>query len=179
MSCVHEHVCLNKKLCFKCYDEKLLKLPKEKTRTRTVVNNRTVAIEKDSWKDLEEQVVIKLNNIPSAKDARRSRASGALWFEKGDVVDEILHPECKERKGNFIQNGADKSFSIKKSWLEKAKAEAVFDNKIMCLPFRFKEDTNIYNVMMFDDIAELVSHYKQIKQENEILRLQLEALIKK
>ena len=77
MSCVHEHVCINKKLCFKCYDEKLLKLPKEKTRTRTVVNNRTVATEKDSWKDLEEQVVIKLNNIPSAKDARRSRASGA------------------------------------------------------------------------------------------------------
>ena len=57
-----------------------------------------------------------------------------LWFEKGDIVDSILHPECKERKGNELKSG-EKSISIKREWLEKAAEECKFEDKTMCLPF--------------------------------------------
>ena len=88
-------------------------------------NNTKTTQADDSWKDLEQQVANKLNNIPTIQEARRSRASGALWFEKGDIVDSILHPECKERKGNELKSG-EKSISIKREWLEKASEECKY-----------------------------------------------------
>ena len=75
MSC--ESMCLNlNKLCFKCYDEQYLKLPKEKKIKKNVFDKKTAA-SKDSWKDLEQQVANGMNKIPTIKEARRSRASGA------------------------------------------------------------------------------------------------------
>ena len=176
MDCKYENICKNSgKCCFKCYDESMLLLPTDKS-AKVIKNNSVKANADDSWKDLEEQTALKLNNIPKIKDARRSRASGALWFEKGDIVDDIIHPECKERIGNEIAHGADKSFSIKKSWLTKAKAEAEDVNKPMCLPFRFKTDEDIYVVMDFDDLAELIVNYKallldyrMLEEENKLL----------
>jgi hypothetical protein len=158
-----------------------LKLPKEKKSSyKKRDNNIKVAESDDSWKDLEQQVADRLNHIPTSKDARRSRASGALWFEKLDVIDSILGPECKERKGNEIAEGADKSISIKRSWLEKAKKEAQDVGKVMILPFRFKRDNDkIYSIQEFEDLALLVTMIKSVTQENEMLLAQSEILQKR
>lgn len=138
------------------------------------VDHKTATAD-DSWKDLEQQVADKLNNIPSIQEARRSRASGALWFEKGDIVDAILHPECKERKGNELKTG-EKSMSIKREWLEKAAEECRFENKTMCLPFRFKGDKNIYCIFNNDDIATLITTMKAYMLDNELKDMEIARL---
>ena len=154
MNCSYESSCLNYGKCFRCSNQRLLKIKGQKDQQKIagLLNNNKKSLQADdSWKDLEQQVADKLNNIPTIQEARRSRASGALWFEKGDIVDQILHPECKERKGNELKSG-EKSISIKKEWLEKAADECKFEDKTMCLPFRFKGDTNIYCIFKNDDI---------------------------
>jgi hypothetical protein len=181
MSCEHELRCLNKDKCYRCFGESLLKLPEDKARkskAKTKTYNHAVATADDSWKDLEEDVAAALNKVPTIKDARRSRASGALWFEKGDIVDDILHPECKERMGRELKSG-EKSISIQRGWLEKAKEECRSSEKIMVLPFRFKEDTNIYGIFDFDDIATLVTMMKAYMADNDIKVKEMEVLQKK
>ena len=133
-------------------------------------NNKT-ALSDNSWEDLEQQVADTLNNVPDIQQARRSRASGALWFETGDIVDQILHPECKER-------GTEKSFSVKRQWLEKASKECQYGNKTMCLPFRFKGDDKIYCIFEQNDIAQLITTMKAFMHDNDILRAELEELKK-
>ena len=174
MSCPHL-ACKNRnKLCFKCFNESYLKLDSKNKKIKKQTYKNDIAMAEDSWKDLEQQVADKLNNIPTMQEARLSRRSGALWFETGDIVDDIVHPECKERTPKDIKNGADKSLTVNKSWLTKAKKEAESVNKIMILPFRFKGEDIIYNIMEFNDIAELILHYKQLVEENNILRAELE-----
>jgi hypothetical protein len=126
-------------------------------------NDNKELVKDNSWEDLEQTVVNKLNDVPTIQEARRSRASGALWFERGDVVDSILHPECKERT-------AEKSFSIKREWLEKAVNECKYSDKFMCLPFRFKGDDQVYTVMRNEDIMELVTLMKAYIADNERMR---------
>lgn len=157
-------------MCRKCYNEEYLKTKNDKKK-RSETSSKRVKASKDSWKDLEKNVAISLNNIPTIKDSRRSRMSGALPFEKGDVVDSIIHIECKERIGN-IGKGAKKSFTIDKGWLEKSKEEADALGKPMCLPFRFKEDDTIYSVISMDDLAIIVTNIKALKNEIYILESQ-------
>lgn len=175
--CEYEGRCLNSGKCYRCYKQQLLKLGGRKENKISGIiqqHDHKTAMADDSWKDLEQQVADKLNNIPTIQDARRSRASGALWFEKGDVVDTILHPECKERSGNELKGG-DKSMSIKREWLEKAREECRFTQKTMCLPFRFKGDTNIYCIFNNDDIATLITTMKAYMLDNERLTIALQA----
>ena len=100
-----------------------------------------------------------------------------LWFEKGDIVDTILHPECKERKGNELKSG-EKSISIKREWLEKAAEECQFEDKTMCLPFRFKGDSNIYCIFQNNDIATLITKMKAYMLDNELKDKEIERLKK-
>lgn len=179
MSCAYESSCLNYGKCYRCTNQSLLKLKGQKGQRKTAglfssVDHKTATAD-DSWKDLEQQVADKLNNIPTIQEARRSRASGALWFEKGDIVDAILHPECKERKGNELKSG-EKSISIKREWLEKAAEECKFEDKTMCLPFRFKGDENIYCIFRNDDIAELITMMKAYMLDNELKDREIERL---
>lgn len=171
MSCEYESYCLNNTKCFRCVNQNLLKMKGQKGQQKTAslfsTHDNKTAQAKDSWKDLEQQVANNLNNIPTMQEARRSRASGALWFEKGDIVDTILHPECKERKGNELKSG-EKSISIKREWLEKAADECKFEDKTMCLPFRFKGDENIYCIFKNDDIASLITTMKAYMLDNEL-----------
>ena len=177
MDCMYQLTCQNSTKCYKCYDLSMLKLPKEKkSGHKARESSYSVANADDSWKDLEQRVADRLNQVPTTKDARRSRASGALWFEKGDIVDDILMPECKERIGNVASDGAVKSFTIKREWLEKARSEAQEKNRTMTLPFRFKGDEVIYAVTDFEDIASLVTMYKSIAHTNQILEAQLQVL---
>lgn len=180
MDCPYQLTCLNNTKCYKCFDLSMLKLPKEKKSSHKQKEvNYADANKSDSWKDLEQRVADRLNQIPSAKEARRSRMSGALPFEKGDIVDDILMPECKERIGNVAADGAVKSFTIKREWLEKAKNEADEKNRTMTLPFRFKGDENIYTVTQFEDIATLVTMYKSVEKTNRILEAQNHVLREK
>lgn len=89
----------------------------------------------------------------------------------------FLHPECKERIGTELKSG-DKSISIQRLWLEKAKHECQNNDRSMCLPFRFKTDDNIYCIMDFDDIANLTQLLKSFYQDNEMLRKENEVLKK-
>lgn len=171
MSCEYESSCLNASKCFRCSNQSLLKLKGQKGQRKVAgllnsYDNRTAQAD-NSWEDLEQQVADKLNNVPTITEARRSRASGALWFEKGDIVDSILHPECKERTGKELKSG-EKSISIKREWLEKAAEECQYDDKTMCLPFRFKGDENIYCIFKNDDIASLVTTMKAYMLDNEL-----------
>lgn len=178
MSCEFENRCLNTSKCYRCYGETLLKLPEDKQLQKykkKKVFNKSVADSKDSWKDLEQSVADKLNAMPTMKEVRRSRGSGNSWFEKGDVLDEILNLECKERKGSELIGG-DKSFSIKRSWLEKAAHEASIEGKITALPFRFKNDENIYIIMQDCNIIELVNMCKAYKHDNEMKTQEIELL---
>lgn len=182
MRCTYESSCENNSKCYRCVNQNLLKLKGQKGQRKTAglissIDNKTVTAD-DSWKDLEQQVADKLNNIPTMVEARRSRASGALWFEKGDIVDTILHPECKERKGYELKSG-EKSISIKREWLEKAADECKFEDKTMCLPFRFKGDENIYCIFKNDDIATLVTMMKTYMLDNELKDKEIERLKKK
>lgn len=165
--CYYYHQCLNNAKCLRCQDEQLLKLPKSAGQKKT--RSSTPASTKDnSWEELEDRVAEELNRIKPLDQARRARASGALWFEKGDVLDTLLHCECKERSGNDLKGG-NKSMSIQRDWLEKAKEETRFNHKTMCLPFRFKGDEQIYAIFEFNDMAELVQTAKAFMEDNERL----------
>ena len=179
MGCIYESSCMNYGKCFRCIEHNLLKIKGQKGQCKTAglfhTNNNKTAQADDSWKDLEQQVANKLNNIPTMREARRSIASGAMWWEKGDIVDTILHPECKERKGNELKSG-EKSISIKREWLEKASEECKFEDKTMCLPFRFKGDENIYCIFKNDDIAQLITIMKTYILDNELKDKEIERL---
>lgn len=180
MNCNYESSCQNYGKCYRCTNQSLLKLKGQKGQRNAglfATQDKKTSQADDSWKDLEQQVADKLNDIPTIQEARRSRASGALWFEKGDIVDSILHPECKERKGNELKSG-EKSISIKREWLEKASEECKFEDKTMCLPFRFKGDTNIYCIFKNDDIATLVTMMKAYMLDNELKDREIERLNK-
>lgn len=179
-SCEYELRCQNTDKCYRCFDQQLLKLPEDKIKSKNSkkkVFRHDVANADDSWKDLEQNVADSLKRVPTMQEARRSRRSGALWFEQGDVVDSILHPECKERTGIELKSG-ERSMSIQRGWLEKASSECRDSGKLMCLPFRFKGDEQIYNIMKFEDIAELVTMMKAYMMDNDAKAKEIEALKK-
>lgn len=174
LDCEYEEICLNNDKCYMCVNQKLYKQAlkpwqKQKKTNNSLVHkvNKKEQNSKNSWENLEQEVADSLNNVPDIQDARRSRRSGALWFEKGDIVDEILHPECKERTGRQLKSG-DQSLSIQKQWLEKAAEECAGTSKVMCLPFRFKGDDKIYTIFEHNDIAELITLMKAYIRDNEL-----------
>ena len=177
MDCRYELTCKNTDKCYRCINESLLRLPKQKMKTsRTAKFDYKEANKENSWENLEQSIADSLNQIPTIQEARRSIRSGAL-FEKGDIVDSILHPECKERTGKELKSG-EKSMSIKREWLEKARDECKYTNKAMCLPFRFKGDDTIYNIMTFNDIAGLVTTMKAYIIDNERMQATIDGLNK-
>ena len=182
MACEYSTTCLNNDKCYRCVNNNLLKLKtkpwEKKNQSRiSLVQTHDVKAQnaENSWENLEKEVADSLNNIPKIQDARRSIRSGALWFEKGDIVDDILHPECKERTGRQLKAG-DQSLSIQKSWLEKASEECRNSSKVMCLPFRFKGDDKIYTIFEHNDIAELITLMKAYINDNELKMQQIKVL---
>lgn len=185
MDCEYKATCENNDKCYRCVDQKLLKLKTKPWNKAKKANNSLIQTHntkamnaKNSWENLEQEVADSLNNVPSIQDARRSIRSGALWFEKGDIVDEILHPECKERTGRQLKSG-DQSISIQKLWLEKAADECKSNSKTMCLPFRFKGDNKIYTIFEHNDIAELITLMKAYIKDNELKAQQIKILEEK
>jgi hypothetical protein len=184
MDCEYEHICQNNTKCFRCFNQNLLKTNKKpwqkKEASRKFIDSSDTKSKnsKNSWEDLEQEVADSLNNVPTIQQARRSIRSGALWFETGDIVDEILHPECKERTGRQLKSG-DQSISIQKHWLEKASDECKSTKKVMCLPFRFKGDNKIYTIFEHNDIAELITLMRAYIKDNELKTEQIKILEEK
>ena len=82
MSCEYESTCLNSSKCFRCYNQSLLKLKHEKRKSSSYKQSTKKDLRKqDSWKNLEQDVVNLINNVPTIQEARRSRASGAGIFK--------------------------------------------------------------------------------------------------
>lgn len=83
MSCDYNTRCLNNTKCARCFNHTLLKLPEDKWKNKNNKNtnrfNKTKCDDKESWKDLEQQVADKLNRVPTMTEARRSRMSGAKF----------------------------------------------------------------------------------------------------
>lgn len=81
MACSYESSCLNSDKCYRCVNQKLLKIKGLKGQQKTAgllkSNNTKISQADNSWEDLEQQVANKLNDIPTMVEARRSRASGA------------------------------------------------------------------------------------------------------
>jgi hypothetical protein len=157
-TCPKKDTCMNKdKSCFKCYGLSFYK-PKEQKRKEKKIHK-----EDQSWKQLEEDVAYDLNNVKPFCETKRQIASGALWYAPGDVDDPIAFFECKERTPTEA-NGS-KSFSLKRNWLEKAKAESKTEGKPMFLPFRFKGDKDIWVTTTWEDISELITTIKSLMKE--------------
>ena len=113
MLCEFENECLNNTKCHRCFNYKLKKLPtcKKLGIKRSTVSKSNKGTDK-SWRDLEQTVANKISNVPTGDEAdriynsksfketintideltssRRTRRSGALEFEQGDVKDSIL-----------------------------------------------------------------------------------------
>lgn len=172
--------CLNAGKCFRCNDFSLYKTKDNKTSGRITA---TVHSTKDknadnSWELLEEDMVKELKKIPTMPEIRRAKASGALWYEKSDVIHNILQLECKERTGTLLANG-EKSFSVKKEWLTKAEREALDEGKTMALPFRFKGDDDTYIIVKSDSLIELVNHINAYIRDNKLKDAEIEVLKKR
>lgn len=100
--------------------------------------------------------------------ARQQSNSGALWFAKGDVITEEYLMECKER-GTLTSRG-EKTISIPKEWLTKQEKEAFQEKRpYWILPFRYKNDDEIYLVKTFDQELEMYQKIKDLTAQVEKL----------
>jgi hypothetical protein len=166
--CEHFKRCKNNGKCQICGpSQRLLDLPGDSTRKKLIEKadrHQLGSNEKDSWKELEQYVADQINAVPYTKEARRQLRSGGIWFLPGDVSDEILIPECKERE-EYTASG-EKSFSIKKDWIEKVFEEAKLTGKFPAVIFRFKNDDHTYFVDDFNVLRDMVHLIKILNEEN-------------
>lgn len=162
-SCQYADQCLNGHRCFSCQDYSLLKLPKRKR--GTLGRNRK---EDKSWKQLEQDVANKLASFDYISfQSRRQKGSGNIWFRPGDVVDDVVLPECKERT---IEARGKQSFAIQKEWLDKIAQEADGTGKYPCLCFRYQGDSRIFTVWDLNVLIDLIYEVKFLRQENQRLK---------
>lgn len=165
--CEYFSRCKNNAKCMICGPEqRLLELPGDAQRKKALQKaDRHVkgSTKEDSWKELEQFVADQLNAIPYTPEARRQLRSGGIWFLPGDVSDEILIPECKER--DEVTSNGEKSFNIKKAWIEKVYEEARLADKFPALVFRFKNDDKAYFIDDFDVLRDMVHLIKVLNQD--------------
>ncbi len=83
------------------------------------------------------------------EDAKRTLASGAMWFAKSDVVTKRFRVECKTRLK------PSKSITLKKEWLEKIQKEAFETNKTGLLVFSFGDGED-FVVLRNQDFLKMV-----------------------
>lgn len=170
--CLYSHQCLNVDAqCYRCREHNLLKLAqdKQKQKSRVVPTDNS----KKSWRQLEQSSANKLSSVPTIADARRQFGSGNKWYAPGDIVDNILLLEAKER--DQITTRGERYISIHKEWIEKIISEARGTGRYPGLVFRFKGDNNSYAIMEFDALCEMVHEIKLLREEIAILRARSES----
>lgn len=165
--------CKNNSKCLSCGPEqRLLVLPEDKTRNKykaKAKQNTMTVISDNSGQTLEDYVRDNFNNLPTVKEweARRQLGSGNIWFMPGDVADNVMLAECKER-GTTNSKG-EKSISIPKAMMEKIIEEAKIYNTYPVLVYRYKGDTSgrTYFVQEFEVLCEMVHEIKYLRHENQ------------
>lgn len=166
-NCEYYVRCKNNTKCKICGpSQRLLKLPGDDTKKKAIQKaERHVkgSNKEDSWKELEQYVADQLNAIPYTPQARRQLRSGGIWFLPGDVDDTILIPECKERE-EYTSKG-EKSFAIKKDWIEKVYDEARLVDKFPAVIFRFKNDDKAYFIDDFEVLRDMVHLIKILNED--------------
>jgi hypothetical protein len=165
--CEYYSRCKNNAKCNICGpNQRLLELPgddKRKKAMQKAERHIKGSTKEDSWKELEQYVADQLNAIPYTPEARRQLRSGGIWFLPGDVDDSVLIPECKERE-EYTSKG-EKSFTIKKDWIEKVYEEARLADKFPSLVFRFKNDDKAYFIDDFEVLRDMVHLIKVLNQD--------------
>lgn len=181
--CEYYYRCLSNTKCALCGpNQRLLKLPEdkitEKNRQRLKTGYKKTSVKTEaSWEELEQHSANILNAVPTFREAKRTIRSGALWFQPGDVIDEKLLLECKER-GTVTAKG-EKTFSILKNVLDKVIEEAKSSHRFPGLVFRYKDDSESYVVQPFNDLIHLVHLIKAYETEIDMLQKENEFLKKR
>ena len=165
MNCDKYYECLNNANCVLCNNQRLLKLSTDKRAKSAKAKFNKQAAKTDtrndstaSWTALESTVASALN-IPSA---RRQTRSGAIWFMPGDIVDDVLLIECKERSS--VDSKGKSQIVIKKEWLDKILKESD-GNRYPALVFRYKDSPDIYFTQKFEVLCDMVSEIKYLREE--------------
>lgn len=165
--CEYYSRCKNNSKCQICGPtQRLLNLPgddQKKKAAQKANRHAKGSVKEDSWKELEQYVADQLNAVPRQQEARRELRSGGIWFLPGDVRDDVLLPECKERE-QYTAKG-EKSFTVQKEWIEKVFEEAKLADKFPALIFRFKHDDHTYFVDDFDVLRDMVHTIKVLKED--------------
>jgi hypothetical protein len=104
--------------------------------------------------------------FPMLSESRRQIRSGAIWTMPGDVNDEIMLVEAKQR--NTTNSKGEAKYAIKKQVLNKIENEAS-SNQIPALVFRMKEEA-MYMVLTYENIMELISQLRFAYKENNLLQ---------
>lgn len=81
--------------------------------------------------------------------------SGAIWFNKSDVVSKNFRIEAKTR------TKPSKSITIKKEWLEKIEKEAFLTGKTPTLAFSFGDGKD-YFILSDKDFYEIIERLGDI-----------------
>lgn len=95
-----------------------------------------------------------------AEETRRTMASGALWFQKSDVVNDMFHIECKTKIKSCKQR------IIEKEWLDKVSLEGFESGKIGVLAFSFGDNKD-YVAMDWDDFITIVEELNELRKKVE------------
>ena len=105
--------------------------------------------------------------FPVLSETRRQLRSGGIWTMPGDVSDEILLVEAKQR--STTNSKGEPRFSIKKEVLEKIEKEAG-SNRIPLLVFRMQDDGRPYAVIKYDYLMDLIYMLEMAVEENKLLQ---------
>lgn len=111
-----------------------------------------MSIKKQSQKQ-EQRITKSLKEIK--EEAKQTMNSGAIWFNKSDVVSKNFRVEAKTR------TKPSKSIIIKKEWLEKIEKEAFLTGKTPALAFSFGDGKD-YFILSDKDFYEIVERLGDI-----------------
>lgn len=91
------------------------------------------------------------------EEAKQTMNSGAIWFNKSDIVSKHFRVEAKTKKK------PSKSITIKKEWLEKIENEAFLTSKIPTLAFSFGDGKD-YFILTDRDFYEIVKKLGELNE---------------
>jgi hypothetical protein len=102
-------------------------------------------------------------------ESRINPGSGNTYWRPGDVLDDILHTENKERKPSFTTKGK-KQITIDVRWLLEAIREAEGKRKFPVVTFSLTGDDTIFALANFNTIAAMAHEIKYLRYELAKLR---------
>ena len=111
-------------------------------------------IKKKSQKQ-EQRITKSLQEIK--EEAKQTMNSGAIWFDKSDVVSKNFRVEAKTK----IK--PSKSITIKKEWLDKIEKEAFLTGKTPALAFSFGDGKD-YFILTDEDFYMIVEKLNEMRE---------------